>query len=735
MRNYIYPLIFLVVFPSFALAQEAEGVQVEMVDDEPIQVEVHLVNIEARVTKDGKPVKGLTRDDFILKESGEVQEIDFFYYVESPTLTPVKTTFGRDSTRTGPESGQDSGAREAEKPTGSSNREAESESVAPTDATWLHVVTETADPVEFRRTARAIREFVNEEMQPGFFISLGGMPFTDNKQILLNTLDRLEGKPYSRGSGIDPSLLHMKDLEVMRQIALSLPYAPDIEAIEETMQTTDFFEGPIDLAPVIGVETVNRQIRFFGSLALLRYMDLVERMALLPGKKSIVLFRSGLRLDVHLETVLDQLLSMAARNRVSFYTVDSLGLDVVSPVRDFKYALPWDRGRMENYIPNPIKEANRRREAEEGLVVLARETGGHAILDSNNIGAILSRVVQDSYSYYVIGYYPESFTNNGRFRKIDISLRKDLDYSVSAVRGYAEPKKLRLQSRAERLVSLRKSLQTSTSRDLKVQVEPEVFAGPDGSPILFVSVGAPAIDFELDKGKNESKAEGEVLIQIVNRFSQQIPLYHNGSIEESFNNEWIAEKDGPMINYQTVLPLSPGIYEIRAIIRDKRSGKFGVEASNFIVANFHSKSIPSSLLMTRYIKSIGEGEKGDEENLHRVVLSAGQKEYYPQPIPEFKRGENVHVLFHLYNPTEEDRAWAEKGMQIGIFKDENPVPGVAAEGRADFDSDKDVIRYSVTFSTASLSPGEYNFMALLPNYEQRKVPHLEENFQIIEAFN
>lgn len=732
MRKYIYPFLFIVVFPAFALAQDTEGVKVEMVDDEPIQVEVHLVNIEARVTKDGEPVKGLTKNDFILKESGKEQEIDFFYYVESPALTPVRNALAREPERATPESGQEPGVRNAEEQTAASNQESP---MAPTDATWLHLVTETADPVEFKRTARAIRKFINEEMQPGFFISLGGMPFTDNKQILLNTLDRLEGKPYSRGSGIDPSLLHMKDLEIMRQIALNLPFAPDIEAIEETMQTTDFFEGPIDLAPVLGVETVNRQIRFFGSLALLRYMDLVERMALLPGRKSIVLFRSGLRLDVHLETVLDQLLSMAARNRVSFYTVDSLGLDVVSPVRDYKYALPWSRGRIENYIPNPIKEATRRREAEEGLVVLARETGGHAILDSNDLGAILSRVVQDSYSYYVIGYYPESFSNNGRFRKIDISLREDLDYSVSAVRGYAEPKKLRLQSKAERLVSLRKSLQTSTSRELNVEIEPEVFAGPDGSPVLFVSVGAPAIDFGLDKGKNESKAEGEVLIQIVNRFSQQIPLYHTGNIEESFNNEWIAKNDGPMINYQTVLPLSPGIYEIRAIIRDKRSGKFGVHSSNFVVANFRSESIPSSLLMTRYIRSIGEDAPADEGNLHRMVLSAGRNEYYPQSSPEFRRGENVHVLFHLYNPTEEDRAWAEKGLQIGIFKDEVPVSGIAAEGRADFDSEEDVIRYSVTFNTAPLSPGEYNFLALLPNYEQRKVPHLEESFQVVEVVN
>ena len=68
-------------------------------------------------------------------------------------------------------------------------------------------------------------------MQPGFYVSLGGMPFTDNKNILLSTLDRMEGKPYGPGSGIDPSMLHLEDLETMRNIAQPIPFAPDFISI------------------------------------------------------------------------------------------------------------------------------------------------------------------------------------------------------------------------------------------------------------------------------------------------------------------------------------------------------------------------------------------------------------------------------------------------------------------------------------------------------------------------
>jgi len=729
-RKAACPLIFLMFIP-FIPAQEVPAGGEETVGDDPIQVEVHLVNIEARVTRNGEPVKDLTRDDFLLKENGKEQDIAFFYYVEAPAR------IDRDA---GP-----SGTRQFQAVPGagrSTSREiTDLASIVPTpqeeatDPTWLHLVTETEDPLEFRRTAKAIREFVEEEMQPGFYVSLGGMPFTDNKAMLLATLDRLEGKPYGPGSGIDPSMVHLNDLEEMRNIAISLPFNPDVIAIEDALQATAVFEGPIDLAPVLGVDTVNRQIRFFGELAMLRYMDLVERMALLPGRKLIVLFRNGLRLDHETEPILDRLLSMAARNRVSFYTVDSRGLDVVSPVKDLRYPLAWSRGRLEKYLPDPMAENDRRREAEEGLVVLARETGGWAVLDNNDLGSILKRAARDSFSYYVLGYYPENFTYNGRFRRIEVALKKEIKsegYNVAAVRGYVEPKRLRLQSRAERLVSLRKSLEVSNSRDLKVEVEPEIFAGPDGNPVLFLGVGVPARDFELKKNSRKSRAEGEILIQIVNRFSQKIPLYHEGKIEEEFDNSSLdGSAPGPIINYQTVLPLGPGLYELRAVIRDSRSGKTGVQSSSFLVGSFAASSVPSSLLITRYATR-ADGEAVKPEDWYSQILSAGETGFFPQADSEFHRGEIVHVLFHLYHPTQADRDWAEKGMQIGIFRNEVIVPGVKAHGQAFLDADEDVIRYAAMFDTSTLGPGEYSFMALLPNYETRRVPHLEESFSVID---
>ena len=726
MYRIIYYFLFCLILTSFAGALGPGQDEAEVKAEDPIQVEVHLVNIEARVSENGEPVRDLTRDDFILKEGGEEQEIAFFYYVDAPAV--LRKSLEQSE---GLQLPSDPNAEEREAETDSAQvttaKLAPDESINPT---WIHLVIEAEDPIEFNRTAKGIRRFIQDEMQPGFHVSLGGMPFTDNRELLLLTLDRMEGKPYAAGSGIDPSILYMKDLEIWRDIAIALPFAPDIISIEDALQTTAMFDGPLEAAPVIGVEMVNRQIRFYGEMAMLRYMDLVEKMALLPGRKCIVLFRSGLRLDHETQPVLDRLLSLAAQNRVSFYTADSLGLDVISPVKDIRYPLAWSLGRLEKYLPDPVLETTRRREAEEGLVVLAKETGGYSILDNNDLSSIFNNVVKDSFSYYVLGYYPADFTNNGRYRKINVSLARENDYRITSIRGYSEPKELRLQSRAERLISLRKSLQMADSGDLDVELEAEVFAGPDGNPVLFVSVGAPASEFDLKKGKKESSVDGEILIQIVSQFSQKIPLYHSGRIKDAFDNTQFSDSGRPSINYHSVLPLSPGLYELRAIIRDSRSGLIGVSHKTIIVDNFRSVSVPSSLLLTRYTTPSNLNEK-NEDKWHRKVLSAGETGYYPQANSEFMQGEIVHVLYHLYHHTAEDREWAKKGMQIGIYIDDAPVLGVAAFGQAFIDCEEDVIRYSAMIDTSTLGPGEYSFFALLPNYKQRDIPHLEEDFLVV----
>ena len=682
------------------------------------KVEVRLIQVEVRVTRDGKPVPGLEADDFQVRENGKEQDISFLSYVEEPAEIVLETQTGN------PAEGRVIAAdNEPVTPEKTADPAIDK---APMEPSWIYLLPEVADPFEFRRTARAIRDFINDEMLPGFYISLGGLPYTDNKDLLLSTqrMDRLEDKPYGKGTGISPELMQLQQLEDMRRIAQVIAADGNFNTIEDDLAHEPMSDGNLMNSPMISVETVARQIMFYGQLAMFRYMDLVERMALLPGKKSIVLFRSGLRMDRGNNPLMNRLLASAARNRVSFYTVDARGLDVATPVNDARSTLVWARARGDKNRPDPMSENNRRKDEEEGLIHLAEETGGQVVLSSNDLGSILTRVVEDSHSYYVLSYYPRDLSSEGHFRDIDVSLVNGKGMKVSAVKGYYEQKPINRQSSNERLLSLKETMLTSISRDLRISGEPEVFADPEGKPLLYLSLSIPAGDFGLDSEKKKSEVEAELLLQVTNHYSLQMPLYQNTELKSSFTREDLQTGDAGL-TYQTMLPLAPGYYHLKGIVRDKKTGVHGIYTSSVVIRDLGGESVPSSLVMTRYA---AEAKPDSQDDLLNKVLSAGGTIYYPQADHEFRKGDAIYALFHVYNATPEDFAWAAEGVQAGLLKEGQPVAGISIYGNPLPDEDSRIIRYVLMLETAELEPGEYTFMALLPNYPSRSEQHLEENF-------
>ena len=69
------------------------------------------------------------------------------------------------------------------------------------------------------------------------------------------------------------------------------------------------------------------------------------------------------------------------------------------------------------------------RDTQEGMAYLAEQTGGFAVLNTNDLARGLGRITSDLRGYYVIGYVPEdgTFAAKGktpRFRKIAINVKR-----------------------------------------------------------------------------------------------------------------------------------------------------------------------------------------------------------------------------------------------------------------------------------------------------------------------
>ena len=96
MKNKAFPallLSFCVLLPVLAQTTPAPTPQKPKDDqDEVVKITTNLVQVDAVVTKDGKPVTDLTPDDFEIYEDGKKQAITSFAYISNVLGTAVTAT-------------------------------------------------------------------------------------------------------------------------------------------------------------------------------------------------------------------------------------------------------------------------------------------------------------------------------------------------------------------------------------------------------------------------------------------------------------------------------------------------------------------------------------------------------------------------------------------------------------------------------------------------------------------
>jgi VWFA-related protein len=114
--------------------------------------------------------------------------------------------------------------------------------------------------------------------------------------------------------------------------------------------------------------------------------------------------------DADLSRELYEITQQANRSNTTIYTIDPRGL--VGPLPDLD----------ENVDPQQWSEFVRK--SQDSLRTLAEETGGIAVVNTNDFTKALKKVDADTSDYYVIGYYSSNPDILKRRRSVDIRLKR-----------------------------------------------------------------------------------------------------------------------------------------------------------------------------------------------------------------------------------------------------------------------------------------------------------------------
>ncbi len=216
---------------------------------------------------------------------------------------------------------------------------------------------------------------------------------------------------------------------------------------------------------------------------------------------------------------------------------------------------------------------------------VAEETGGVAVVNTNNFSRFFENIVQDTSTYYLLGYSPEPEQTDGDFHSIQVRVKRE-GLTVRARRGYYAPsanakpaKPLPAPPEGVSLAArdvLRKPVAT---QGLGIDVSTTAFKGngKDASVVITAHVRGQMLEF--DKGRRLAVSyqvfdvEGKVATGFYKVFG-----FNLGDVSK-------ARATGTGLQFVERVNLKPGRYELR-LVAEQPDGPIGsvvapIEAGKF----------------------------------------------------------------------------------------------------------------------------------------------------------
>jgi VWFA-related protein len=169
--------------------------------------------------------------------------------------------------------------------------------------------------------------------------------------------------------------------------------------------------------------------RTFAVSAIEQVEAVIDALKPLPGRKSVVLVSEGFAIggigidSNYIRDAIQALVDRANRADVVIYAIDPRGLVVTGLTAADSGGFSAARLASISSI-----RANALRESQDGLRYLAGETGGFAVINSNDLGHGMRRIMTDQQGYYLIGYQPEAGTvgthDRPKFKHVKIKVKQ-----------------------------------------------------------------------------------------------------------------------------------------------------------------------------------------------------------------------------------------------------------------------------------------------------------------------
>ena len=401
--------------------------------------------------------------------------------------------------------------------------------------------------------------------------------------------------------------------------------------------------------------------------------DAARKLGVFPEKKALIYFSSGIgKTGVENQSQIKATTNAANRANVSFYPVDARGLVALVPGGDASQASPRGTGIITGTKQQGLR--NSLNDSQETLVTIASDTGGKAMLDTNDLTMGIRQAQEDINSYYIIGYYSKNEAEDGKYRRVDVKLAsKDLAAKLDFRKGYYASKVWAKFNSSDKERQLEEALTLGDPvNDLPLALEVDYFRVAKDRYFVSISVKIPGSAVGLTKKGAKETAQLDFIGQIRDATGKLITGVGDNITVKL--DEQAALKIGQRhLQYDTGLTVAPGTYNLRFLARENLSGKMGTFETKFIVPDLASggRLRVSSVIWSNQKEPVGAAVGAAEKNKKLLAanpLVQSDQKTVPSITRVFRKDQTMYVYFEVYDPTiDPDRKLPSVTAEIDLF--------------------------------------------------------------------
>ena len=624
-----------------------------------------LVDVVVR-DKRGQPVRDLTEADFELSEDGVAQKIGSFTPIQEPPAAPKTATAAAPA----PAAAAPRGVRR----------------IKPTQARRSPPSSSTGWSLENRKRAvQAAQAYLGDKEEMQNYVGIFGIdlslrplvPFTRNGVAVRQALNRM-------ATSTSPAL-NSPEMQQQREAASAAATSATNAANSATAGAGAGNAGAVGTAAgdarlaemsasiVSGFQEIERNQS--GYIAVDGLVAIVRTLGRLPGRKSVILLSEGLTITTQSERLFYGVIDAANRANVSIYTIDAAGLRAVSEQRnvrnmvvgagsagDGSYSADGVGGAYTKVLEG--NENALRSDPATLLTQLALQTGGQAFNNSNNVKMAFERVDSDLRNYYMLGYTPINSTFDGKFRTIQVKVKRS-GLTIASRKGYfavRNPGSSPLTDwEAPALGALE---QKPVPNAFPVRAGALLFPerGRPGLVPVVVAVKTAPLTFQPDKDGKNYTSDFSVLVRFLDRDNQVVRKVSEHYEIRGELAQIERAKQGEVVFYRES-ELPAGIYSMETVVHDAPSGKSSVRFATVEVPRYVENTLRmSSLVVVLRGETVPEKDRRADNpmQVNGVALVAESRRRHQQGV------EGTAVLLRDLSreagirPRRDDRAAAER---------------------------------------------------------------------------